>query len=72
MQGFSRSSLRTILFEGATRLSLDVLRRVAFGVTLLILPGVIVTTVITGAVASLAFNLPLDNGLLPSHSSQST
>jgi cell volume regulation protein A len=53
-----------ILFYGGLGLSLRVLRRVAVGLGLLTVPGVIVTALVTGAVASAAFDLPFSAGFL--------
>jgi len=53
-----------ILFHGGMQLSVDVLSRVSIGLLLLAVPGVVLTALITGGVASAAFGLPLTNGLL--------
>jgi cell volume regulation protein A len=53
-----------ILFYGGLSLSLDVLRTVATTLGLLAVPGVLLTALITGAVAALAFGLPFEQGLL--------
>jgi cell volume regulation protein A len=53
-----------ILFYGGLNLSLRVLRRVWVGLGLLVLPGVVLTTLVTGAVAHLAFDLPWTAALL--------
>jgi NhaP-type Na+/H+ or K+/H+ antiporter len=53
-----------ILFHGGLGLSLHVLSRVGVGLALLALPGVVVSAVVTGAVAAAAFNLPLEAGFL--------
>src|SRR3990172_11612851 len=53
-----------ILFHGGLGLSFRVLQRVWVGLDLLALPGVVLTAVVTGAVAALAFGLPFDVGLL--------
>ncbi len=53
-----------ILFHGGLGLFLSVLRPAAFGLGLLAIPGVVVTTLVTGAVAALAFGVPLEVGLL--------
>jgi potassium/hydrogen antiporter len=53
-----------ILFYGGLNLSLAVLRRVAVSLGLLAIPGVVLTAVLTGAVASAAFGLPFVEGLL--------
>jgi cell volume regulation protein A len=53
-----------ILFYGGLGLSFGVLRPVAVGLGLLVVPGVILTALITGAVAALAFDLPIEAGLL--------
>ena len=54
----------SILFYGGLNLSLTVLRDVALSLGLLALPGVVLTALLTGAVASLAFGLPFEQGLL--------
>lgn len=53
-----------ILFYGGLGLSLRVLRQVSFGLGMLAVPGVVITCLVTGAVATLAFGLPLGEGLL--------
>jgi cell volume regulation protein A len=53
-----------ILFHGGLQLSTRVLSRVAVGLTLLAVPGVVVTALIAGSVAALVFGLPLTSGLL--------
>ena len=53
-----------ILFYGGLGLSLHVLRKVSLGLGLLAVPGVILSCVITGAIAAVAFGLPFDQGLL--------
>jgi potassium/hydrogen antiporter len=53
-----------ILFHGGLQLSARVLERVAVGLGLLVIPGVIITAVVTGAVAAAVFGLPLTTGLL--------
>lgn len=53
-----------ILFHGGVGLSVRVLEKVALGLGLLVLPGVILTAVVTGAVAAAAFGIPFENGLL--------
>ncbi len=53
-----------ILFHGGLQLSIDVLSRVAVGLGLLAIPGVIITALVTGAVATLAFDIPFSMGLL--------
>jgi potassium/hydrogen antiporter len=53
-----------ILFYGGLGLALSVLRPVAVGLGLLAVPGVVLTALITGAVAALAFDLPIEAGLL--------
>ncbi len=53
-----------ILFHGGLQLSTRVLSRVAVGLGLLTIPGVVLTAFVTGAVASAVFNLPLTSGLL--------
>lgn len=53
-----------ILFHGGLGLSIDILRRVAVGLGLLVVPGVIVTAVIVGLIAALVFDIPVEVGLL--------
>jgi cell volume regulation protein A len=53
-----------ILFYGGLGLSFRVLRPVAVGLGLLAVPGVVLTAVVTGAVAALAFDVPIEVGLL--------
>ncbi|HEX2045617.1 MAG TPA: cation:proton antiporter [Gaiellaceae bacterium] len=53
-----------ILFHGGLGLSVSVLRPVAAGVALLAVPGVVVTALVTGSVAALAFDVPFEVGLL--------
>jgi cell volume regulation protein A len=53
-----------ILFYGGLGLSLRVLQRVAVGLGLLAVPGVVVSAAVTGAFAALAFDLPYEAGLL--------
>ena len=53
-----------ILFHGGLQLSMRVLERVAVGIGLLALPGVILTALVTGAVAAVAFGVPFTTGLL--------
>jgi cell volume regulation protein A len=53
-----------ILFYGGLGLSFGVLRPVAVGLGLLAVPGVLLTALVTGSVAALAFDLPLTTGLL--------
>ena len=53
-----------ILFFGGLQLSLGVLSRVAVGIGLLAVPGVVITALITGSVASLVFDIPWSTGLL--------
>ncbi len=54
----------SILFYGGLNLSLTVLRDVALSLGLLAIPGVILTALLTGAVAALVFGLPFEQGLL--------
>ena len=54
----------SILFFGGLSLSLSVLRKVGLTLGLLAIPGVILTALVTGAVASLVFGLPFKEGLL--------
>jgi cell volume regulation protein A len=53
-----------ILFHGGLNLQLSVLRPVALGLGLLVVPGVVLTAFVAGGVAALAFDLPLEAGLL--------
>ena len=53
-----------ILFYGGLNLSVAVLQRVWVGLGLLVLPGVVVTAVVTGLVAHLVFDLSLTASLL--------
>jgi cell volume regulation protein A len=54
----------SILFYGGLNLSLTVLRGVAVSLGMLAVPGVVLTALLTGAVAALAFGLPFEQGLL--------
>ena len=53
-----------ILFHGGLQLSAKVLSRVAVGLGLLVVPGVVITAVVVGVVASAVFDVPLSMGLL--------
>ncbi len=53
-----------ILFYGGLGLAFSVLRPVALGLGLLAVPGVVLTALVTGGVAALVFDLPLEAGLL--------
>jgi cell volume regulation protein A len=53
-----------ILFHGGLQLSARVLSKVAVGLGLLVIPGVVITAVVCGLVASAVFDLPLATGLL--------
>ena len=53
-----------ILFHGGLQLSARILERVAVGLTLLVIPGVLITAVVTGAAAAAFFGVPLTTGLL--------
>ena len=53
-----------VLFHGGLQLSTRILGRVAVGLGLLVVPGVILTAVVTGLVAAAVFGLPLSTGLL--------
>ena len=53
-----------ILFYGGLNLSVDVLRRVWIGLGMLVIPGVVLTAVITGVVAHFAFDLSWTAALL--------
>jgi cell volume regulation protein A len=53
-----------ILFHGGLQLSTQVLSRTLVGLALLAVPGVLLTALVAGSVAALAFDLPLMSGLL--------
>lgn len=53
-----------ILFHGGLQLSVRVLSNVGVGLGMLAVPGVVLTALVTGAAAALAFGLPLTSGLL--------
>jgi cell volume regulation protein A len=53
-----------ILFHGGLQLSVRVLSNVVVGLGMLAVPGVVLTAIVTGAAAALAFGLPLSTGLL--------
>ena len=53
-----------ILFHGGLQLSAKVLSQTAVGLGLLTVPGVVLTAVVTGLVATAAFGVPLSTGLL--------
>ena len=53
-----------ILFYGGLGLSFSVLKPVAVGLGLLAIPGVLLTAAVTGSVAALAFDVPIEMGLL--------
>src|SRR6266545_502833 len=53
-----------ILFHGGLQLSVGILRKVAAGLLMLVVPGVVLTALVTGSVAALLFGLPLSSGLL--------
>lgn len=53
-----------ILFHGGLQLSAAVLKRTAIGLLLLAVPGVVLTTFVTGSLAAVIFGLPLSSGLL--------
>jgi cell volume regulation protein A len=53
-----------VLFHGGLQLSTRVLGQVAVGLFLLVVPGVVLTALVTGGVAAAAFSLPLTTGLL--------
>jgi cell volume regulation protein A len=54
----------SILFYGGLNLSLTVLRGVAVSLAMLAVPGVVLTALLTGTVAALAFGIPFEQGLL--------
>jgi potassium/hydrogen antiporter len=53
-----------ILFHGGLQLSLQVLNKVSIGLGMLVVPGVVLTALVTGLVAALAFGVPLTTGFL--------
>ncbi len=53
-----------ILFYGGLNLSLPLLRRVWVGLSMLVVPGVILTTLVVGGTAYLVFDLPWSAALL--------
>lgn len=53
-----------ILFHGGLQLSTRVLSRIAIGLGLLAVPGVVITALIAGSIAALAFDVPFSTGLL--------
>jgi len=53
-----------ILFFGGLQLSVGVLSRVAVGIGMLAVPGVVVTALVTGTVAAIVFDIPFTTGLL--------
>ena len=53
-----------ILFHGGLQLSTRVLSRVAIGLGLLAVPGVVITAFVAGSVAAFAFDVPFSTGLL--------
>lgn len=53
-----------ILFHGGMHLSLAVLQQVKFGLGMLVVPGVVVTTLVCGLAAAWFFGVPLQMGLL--------
>lgn len=53
-----------ILFYGGLGLSIAVLRPVALGLILLAVPGVVLSALVTGAAAALAFDVPFEVGFL--------
>ena len=53
-----------ILFHGGLQLSARILSRVAIGLGMLVIPGVIITAVVVGLAAAALFDVPLTVGLL--------
>jgi potassium/hydrogen antiporter len=53
-----------ILFHGGLGLSVRVLRPVVLGLGLLAVPGVVLTALVAGAVATFAFDIPFEAGFL--------
>jgi NhaP-type Na+/H+ or K+/H+ antiporter len=56
--------LTLILFYGGLNLSVEVLQRVWVGLGLLVLPGVVVTALVTGLIAFLVFDLSFTAAVL--------
>jgi cell volume regulation protein A len=53
-----------ILFQGGLQLSTRVLGKVAVGLGLLAVPGVVITALVAGSLAALVFDVPFSTGLL--------
>lgn len=53
-----------ILFYGGLQLSTRVLSQVAIGLGLLAVPGVVITALVAGTIAAIAFDVPFSMGLL--------
>jgi potassium/hydrogen antiporter len=53
-----------VLFFGGLQLSTRILSRVAVGLTLLAIPGVVITAFVAGSIAAIAFDVPFSTGLL--------
>jgi cell volume regulation protein A len=53
-----------ILFYGGLQLSAAILNRVVVGLSLLAVPGVVLTALVAGSVAAVVFDVPLSTGLL--------
>jgi potassium/hydrogen antiporter len=53
-----------VLFYGGLQLSTRILSRVAVGLTLLAIPGVVITAFVAGSIAAIAFDVPFSTGLL--------
>ncbi len=53
-----------ILFYGGLELSLTVLSRVGVGLGLLAVPGVVITALVVGLAAAVAFDIPFEQGFL--------
>ena len=53
-----------ILFHGGLQLSTRILGRVGVGLALLAVPGVLITALVAGSVATLVFDVPFSMGLL--------
>lgn len=53
-----------VLFHGGLQLSTRVLSKVAVGLGLLAIPGVVITALVAGSVAALVFDVPYTTGLL--------
>jgi cell volume regulation protein A len=53
-----------VLFFGGLQLSTPILSRVVVGLTLLAIPGVVITAFVAGSIAAVVFDIPFTTGLL--------